>query len=133
MNKIRWKTLLSARVKDHKSMNCDSKTDISKEFMKICALIHKSKYLEKVNKACQHKDIVNTISLSTSLANFTTIALNNLNESLPKMFKNESCKVNVVYITDAKQTESETIENRTIPEIKQSIISFLDQFSNKSI
>ena len=62
MNKIRWKTILSARVKDHKSMNCDSKTDISKEFMKICALIHKSKYLEKVNKACQHKDIVKTIS-----------------------------------------------------------------------
>ena len=97
---------MSVRVKDHKSMNYDSKTDISKELMKICALIRKNKYLEKVNEACQHKDIVNTISLSTSLANFTTIALNNLSESLPKRFKNESCKVNVVCITQAEQTEN---------------------------
>ena len=114
-------------------MNYDSKTDISKEFMKIRVLICKNKYLEKVNEPCQHKDITNTISLSTGLANFTAIALNNLNECLPKMFKNEFYKVNVVYSTEAEQIESEKIENRTILEIKQSIISLLDQFSNKSI
>ena len=114
-------------------MNYDSKTDISKEFMKIRVLICKNKYLEKVNEPCQHKDITNTISLSTGVANFTAIALNNLNECLPKMFKNKFYKVNVVYSTEAEQIESEKIENRAIPEIKQSIISLLDQFSNKSI
>ena len=86
-------------------MNYDSKTDISKEVMKIRVLIRKNKYLEKVNEPCQHKDITNTISLSTGLANFTAIALNNLNECLPKMFKNEFYKVNVVYSTEAEQTE----------------------------
>ena len=73
MKEIKRKTFLSAGVKDHKSKNYDSKTDISKEVMKICALIRKNKYLEKVNKAFQHKDIKNTISLSTGLANFTAI------------------------------------------------------------
>ena len=105
MNEIRQKTFLSAGVKDHKSMNYDSKTDISKEVMKIHVLIRKNKYLEKVNEPCQHKDITNTISLSTGLANFTAIALNNLSECLPKMFKNEFYKVNVVYSTEAEQTE----------------------------
>ena len=100
-------------------MNYDSNTDISKKVMKICALIHKNKYLEKKNQACQHKVITNLISLSTGIANFTTIALNNLNECLPKMFKNESYKVNVVYSTEAEQIESEKIENPTIPEKKQ--------------
>ena len=133
MNEIRRKTFLLAGVKDHKSRNYDSKTDISKEVMKIRILIRKNKCLEKVNEPCQHKDITNTISLSTGLANFTAIALNNLNECLPKMFKNEFYKVNVVYSTEAEQIESEKIENRTILEIKQSIISLLDQFSNKSI
>ena len=114
-------------------MNYDSKTDISKEVMKIRVLIRKNKYLEKVNEPCQHKGITNTISFSTGLANFTTIALSNFNECLPKMFKNEFYRVNVVYSTKAQQIESEKIENRNIPEIKQSIISLLDQFWNKSI
>ena len=114
-------------------MNYDSKTDISKEVMKIRVLIRKNKYLEKVNEPCQHKDITNTISFSTGLANFTSIALNNFNECLPKMFKNEFYRVNVVYSTETEKIESEKIENRTIPEIKQSITSLLDQFSNKSI
>ena len=109
-------------------MNYDSKTDISKEVMKIRVLIRKNKYLEKVNEPFQHKGITNTISFSTGLANFTTIALSNFNECLPKMFKNEFYRVNVVYSTKAQQIESEKIENRNIPEIKQSIISLLDQF-----
>ena len=41
------KLFLSAGVKDHKIMNYDSNTDISKKVMKICALIHKNKYLQK--------------------------------------------------------------------------------------
>ena len=101
--------------------------------MKVLTLIRKNKYLEKVNEVCQYKDIRNTISLSTGLANFTAIALNILNECLPKMFKNGSYKVNVVCRMEAEQIESEKIGNGTIPEIKQSIISLLDQFSNKSI
>ena len=56
--------------------------------MKVLTLIRKNKYLEKVNEVCQYKDIRNTISLSTGLANFTAIVLNILNECLPKMFKN---------------------------------------------
>ena len=130
----RRKTFLSAGVGDHKSMNYDSKTDISKEVMKILALIHENKYLEKVNEACQHKDITNTVWCSTGLVNFTATALNSLNECLPKIFKNESYKVNIVYYsTETKQKESEKIENCTICKIKQSIVSLLDQFSNKSI
>ena len=119
MKKIRRKRFLSAGVKDHKSKNYDPKTDISKEIMKICAMIRKNKYLEKVNEAFQHKDITNTISLSTGLASFTAIVLNTLNKCLPKMFKNESYKVNA---------ESEKIENCTIPEIKQ---SYLINFQTK--
>ena len=46
------------------------------------------------------------------------------------MFKSESYKV---HSTETEQIESKKIENRAIPEIKQSIISLLDQFLNKSI
>ena len=49
------------------------------------------------------------------------------------MFNNEFYKVNVVYSMETEQIKSEKLENRTIPKIKQSIISLLDQFSNKSI
>ena len=131
MNEIRWKTFLSAGVKDHKSMNFDSKTDISKEVIKIRVLIRKNKCLEKVNEPCQHKDITNTILLSTGLANFTAIALNNLNEYLPKMFKNKIYKVNVVYSTEAEQIEVKKLKIVLFPKSNRVLFPYLINFQIK--
>ena len=50
---------------------------------------------------------------------FYHYSIEHLNECLPKMFKNESYKVNVVYSMEVEQIESEKIENPTIPKKKQ--------------
>ena len=133
MNELRANTFSDARIKDPKDSNHERSRDIQREVQKIRIFIRQSKYLENLMEQCSHTDISKTITLSAGLVTFTKTSWENIVNYLPRILKNETCKIKVKYSTEEEQKESEKIENCTISEIKQKIISLVDSFTNKEL
>ena len=99
--------------------------NIAKEVVKIRALIKQKQFQT-------HIDITKIKLYSEDLVNFHQISINNLNENVPKILKQEQSKPKIVYSTLEKQKESEKIENLTILELKTNILNLLEKFCNKN-
>ena len=99
----------------------------------IREVIRGCKYLENTWESCKQFDITKSVPLSNDLVNFTAIAKNNLTKCLPKIFKGEPYKINIVHSTLAEQEEAEKIEDFTISEIKLKILYVFENFSNKNM
>ena len=133
MNKIRASTFADAKIKDPKSSNYETTRDIRKEVLKIRVFILHSQHLENPIEPCIHTDITKSIKLSSNLINFTKIDGEDRQNYIPKISKNETYKMNIIYSTEEEKIESEKIENLTITEIREKIIEMIDGFQNKDL
>ena len=82
---------------------------------------------------CIHTDITKSIKLSSDLVNFTKTAGENRQNHIPKISKNKTYKMNIIYSTEKEKIGSEKIENLTIAEIREKIIEMIDGFPNKDL
>ena len=125
MDKLRQKAFTIAGVTNQKESYFELQRNIVKEVVKIRALIKQKQFQP-------HIDITKLKLLSEDLVNFHHISINNLNENVPKILKQEQSKPKIVYCTLEKQKESEKIENLTILELKTNILNLLKKFCNKN-
>ena len=132
MNKLRSKAFTIAGVTYQKESYFESQRNIAKEVVKIQALTRQKKYFQNATEFQPHTDINKIKLLSEDLVNFHQISVNNLNENVPKILKQEQSKPKIVYSTLDEQKESEKIENLAILELKTNILNLLEKFRNKN-
>ena len=132
-NKICASTFAHAEIKDPTSSNYETTRDIQKKVLKIRVFIHHSQYLENPMEPCIHTDITKSIKLPYDLVNFTKIAGEKGQNYIPKISKNETYNMNIIYSTEEEKIESEKIENLTFAEIREKIIEMIDGFPNKDL
>ena len=127
MNKLRSKAFTIAGVTDQKESYFELQCNIPKEVIKIRALIRQKKDLQNATKFQPHTGINKIKLLSEDLVNFHQISVNNLNENVPKILKQEQSKPKIIYSILEEQKESEKMENLTILEIKTDILNLLQK------